>query len=375
MRAFFAYCGDLLRFLLASALLLWLAGSWQGAQRAWELQALPDFDAAAAARALAAESRHAEALMVLEVAEASPETAALRAEIEAERDAWQRWARQAVKGAWRGEGDTAVELGGAIAADLLVFGDVRDLVIQGGKALRGEPTDPLLIGLSTLGLALTVTPAADLGVAVLKFARRSGALGARLAGELLELSRRALRDGDAAPLRAVAADVGALSRRHAPGVTVPLLKTVERVDELPTLRRLGTQPAGAYALWAGGRPALRLALEQGEPGQRLLLRAARKGEAGLAYALRNSRILLRPHPLTGLAKGLYKGTLPRFLLEVSPATALLLLAAALAWWLSAGLRLASRVPGARARRSPSQTHRSAQDSGQRRRREPIIPVQ
>jgi hypothetical protein len=375
MRASLAFCGDLLRFLIATALLLVLAGAWPTTQLEWHLQKLPDLDVTEAARALAEESRHAEALMVLELAEDSPEVLALRADIEADRDAWQRWARQAVQGAWTGEGESAAELGGAIAADLLVFGDVRDLVIQGGRALRGEPTDPLLIALSTAGIALTVTPAADLGLAVLKFARRTGALGVRLAEDLLALTRRSLRSGDTAPLRAVVADVGALSQRHAPGVTVPLLKSVETVDELPTLRRVATAPGGAYALTAGGRPALRLVMEQGEAGQRLLLRAAKKGEAGVGFALRHSRLLLKPHPLLGLAKGLYKGNLPRFLLALSPTSMLMLLAAALAGWLWMALRLAGRLllPSPR-RRSPSREDRSAWKPYERRRREPMIPV-
>lgn len=352
MRRRLAIAAHLLRFALAASLTLWLASHWHHTRAHLQLDALPDMDFTGLARDLMAESRHAEALMVLDAAEASPELAALRAEIETDRDQWQRWGRAALTGAWTGEGDTPAALGGAIGADLLVFGDVRDLVIQGHRAWRGQPTDPLLIALSTAGIVLTVTPVADLGMAVLKFARRSGALSARVGGQLLEMARGAVRSGgDVRPLQRATLEVGKISQRHSPAVSTRLLKVVDDVDELPALRRLADQPSGTFALWLGGRPAFLLAQREGEVATRLLKRAGRKGEAGLALALRESHLLLKPHPFLGLVKTLYKGRVPQALEMLSPQVMLALLVASMAWLALSSVRLWGQLQPSKSRRN------------------------
>jgi hypothetical protein len=44
---------------------------------------------------------------------------------------------------------------GMVTGDLLVFGDIRDVVREGWNGLRGEEVDPLVLGLAGTGLAMT----------------------------------------------------------------------------------------------------------------------------------------------------------------------------------------------------------------------------
>jgi hypothetical protein len=88
-------------------------------------------------------------------------------------------------------------IAGAAAGDLLVFGDVRDLVREGTRWVRGQEVDPLMAGLATAGLAITagtyfssgaVAPARA-SVSLFKVARRTGKIGANLATDFARLAR------------------------------------------------------------------------------------------------------------------------------------------------------------------------------------------
>lgn len=306
--------GCLLRATLAAALLALCLQDGPAARAVAELRALPDYDYAREASRLAAADRLDEALLVLEAglaAEPGPQrAAALRAQRQrliAERDSWSFRGRELAAGAWQGGGDSAPALLGALTADLLVFGDVRDLAIQSARGLRGQEIDPVITTLSAAGILLTAWPAADGGTAVLKAARRSGALSARLAGDTLRAGRRALARGDAAPLRRIVADAGGLRRQAGAAPALRILRAVRSRGDLARAARFAERPGGAFALWAGGSDAMHLLRLGGGKAGAWLLRAARKGPEGIALTARSARVLAKPHPLIGATKGLYKG--------------------------------------------------------------------
>ncbi len=67
-----------------------------------------------------------------------------------------------------------------IAGDMFVFGDVRDVVREGWRGLKGEEVDPLVLGLAGGGLAITagmyfsggLAAPARAGLSVVKAGRR-----------------------------------------------------------------------------------------------------------------------------------------------------------------------------------------------------------
>lgn len=107
-----------------------------------------------------------------------------------------------INGATTGEATSATAIGGALAADYVGVGDVRDAVIQGGYLVQGQDYDKIALGLSLFGLA-TVVPgsgAVDLGASVVKTANKAGKLSkplrnrvGKLAAELVDVN--ALRKG------------------------------------------------------------------------------------------------------------------------------------------------------------------------------------
>ena len=193
---------SLVRLSLAGAV-LWLCWQdWSAVQARADFEALPAFDYWKEADGLLNQERFSEALLVVDAGlEAVPEQEKplkeLRGAILQEQGRWLHRFQQVGRGALTGTGESAEALGGAVVADLFVFGDVRDLVIQAGRRLRGEATDPVIVGLSAGGILLTVNPAVDLGGALLKFARRIGAMTESFARHLLDAMKRAVARGNA----------------------------------------------------------------------------------------------------------------------------------------------------------------------------------
>lgn len=319
MRYLLAIPVSLLRIAIA-ALLVWTCVQ---AVPAWDARAgfdaLPDYDHWVEAERLRTGEHYSEALLVIDaglVADPDPVRRTRledsRAGIVAERDDLLRRLGDVGQGALTGSGDSVEALAGAVTADLFVFGDVRDLVIQGGRRLRGEDADEVIVGLSAAGIALSFAPEIDFGTAILKFARRAGALTEAFAKRLAKLARDAVSERDLTPLAEVAGDVATLGRQARPAAAISILKQVDDPETLRAAARVSIKPGGSFALWVGEGPALELA-RQGAEGEALLLRAARKGRAGVEYAAANLRLLTRAHPLLGLIKSYYKGTLPALL--------------------------------------------------------------
>ncbi len=59
------------------------------------------------------------------------------------------------KGLITGEADDVASLSGTVAGDLFVFGDIRDLIREGKHLVMGEDADRLVLGLASIGLAVT----------------------------------------------------------------------------------------------------------------------------------------------------------------------------------------------------------------------------
>ena len=130
------------------------------------------------------------------------------------------------RGLVTGEPDDMAALAGTALGDLFVFGDIRDALREAYRYAAGEKVDRLVIGLAAAGIAITAgtyatfgaAAPARAGVSFLKAARKTGALGAELAGDLgrMVVAVRAARDGvkaeRAGGLLKLAGDVGRIER-------------------------------------------------------------------------------------------------------------------------------------------------------------------
>lgn len=287
------------------------------------IAAMPGYDYAREAEALHGNGRYGEALLVIDAgfadsdAEHGDRLADLRQKVIADRESWFRRAREFGIGALIGEGQSLESIMGAITADMFVVGDVRDLVIQSGRYVADGDCDEFILSLSAVGVATTILPGVDWAPALLKVGRKVGAVGERLADALIVIVKRAVSGGDVRTLQTVMADTATLSRRLTPGGFLRVLRHVDDPDSLAKLARYSERYSdGAFAIYRSGPDGVRIVTRGDNVAAEALLLVSKKGDEGLAWLRHNRARLLRPHPLLGLTKSLWKGNLHRGLLHL-----------------------------------------------------------
>ena len=98
-----------------------------------------------------------------------------------------------------GEPDDIAALAGTTLGDLFVFGDIRDALREGTRLATGQKADELVLGLASVGIAITAATYVTFGAAaparagltLVKAARKTGSLGAELTGNLGRMIRKA----------------------------------------------------------------------------------------------------------------------------------------------------------------------------------------
>jgi hypothetical protein len=249
-----------------------------------------------------------------------------------------RTVRQAADGFVSGEAQGVAGTAGAFASDLVGIGDLRDLAGEARHAMAGEPVDRLTLGLSVVGIGLTVGTIASFGaaepakagVALVKEARVAKALtrgferslagiaaetvdlaawraavagipwwrADRLAAETAVLARTAKTEKLTEVAASLAAIRDATSTRRALG----LLRSVESVEDLgrvETLARAAGKPvSGAFRL-AGRRSFAALG--------KVTVASARI--AGSALLIAAGLLLSAVSALSGLLFGVFGGVL------------------------------------------------------------------
>jgi hypothetical protein len=101
---------------------------------------------------------------------------------------------KAVKGFITGSPDNSIEeLGGSVASDMFLYGDVRDLIKQGWYKITGKETDPVVVALSTLGLVTEAIDAIDWAPGTLKAFRKAGAISNSLGSFIIDISKQIVK--------------------------------------------------------------------------------------------------------------------------------------------------------------------------------------
>ncbi|MBV2183148.1 MAG: hypothetical protein KUL88_01215 [Rhizobium sp.] len=159
---------------------------------------------------------------------------------------------RATKGFVVGSLDSGAEIAGSVTSDLIGVGDLRDFSVQGYRYVAGDDYDPVLLGLSAVGLGLTVSTLGtagaaavpDAGLSVLKNAYRARKISVPLTAYL---SKNAAKLVDMRILKAeltAVADEGALGLARlqkvaARSVDGKVAQTL--VDDAAVLGAIGTK--------------------------------------------------------------------------------------------------------------------------------------
>lgn len=144
------------------------------------------------------------------------------------------------EGALTGEPKDTASMLGSLSLDFFVIGDIRDLTVQGWKQMSTGDGDPVILALSAVGLATTLTPQFDWVPALLKAFKRVGALSKRFLKNLQTISKTALKTGKYDTVTRTVAHFGKAARHLGPG---PLAGVMKHVDDPAKLKRIADAAA------------------------------------------------------------------------------------------------------------------------------------
>ncbi len=315
---------NLLRLGVAGGLLCILVADNGSRLARVQFNSLPRMDYVAEVRSLREQNRFAEALLVAETGlgelSGADRDALLReqSEVRDEQTSVLRRGKELLRGALVGEGDSLEALIGAITADMFVVGDVRDLVIQGGRLAVDGDSDELILALSAVGVLTTVMPEVDWVAAFLKVARKAGALSKRMIESLVRVIRRATDSRDYAELGRLFGFFKVLVDKSTPAGALRILRHLDDPKEAAVVADfLKRQPAGGFALHVAGKEGVEIVKASVRQSEDLLVMAAKKGDRGIAWLRSGGQRLLRPHPIVGLLKGLEKGNVQQAITRVA----------------------------------------------------------
>lgn len=302
----------ILRLLLAGVLLALFLADRPAHTARLSLAALPDVDPVQEVADLRAQGRLADSILAADAAQAwAPPITHYRLDEQRRltqdlQTSWLRRAQEVGLGALTGRGDSLERLIGAISADLFLVGDLRDLAIEAFNQTTTGDSDEIIVLLSTAGVLTSLAPQADWAPALAKAARKSGAFSQSLGNTLLA----SLRAGRWTDARAVVDPLADLARHTTPATALRLLPAAADPADLARLARFAeSSPVAAAALRSGGKEAAEILLRTGPSADAAVTLAARKGPRLLDHLKGPARAALRPHPILGLAKGLWKGNL------------------------------------------------------------------
>jgi hypothetical protein len=173
----------------------------------------------------------------------------------AEENSSSHFAKRFATGLVTGNADDVASLSGTVAGDLFVFGDIRDVVREGKHLAMGEDTDRLVLGLATVGLAVTAATYVSIGgmapvragLTLVKDARKVGRLGEGLT----EWAGRSARGMVDTPMLQNAVASGSVMR---PGQTVSAIRAAFHAEKAGALVRLA-KDVGRLSERAGIRAA------------------------------------------------------------------------------------------------------------------------
>ncbi|GBE45616.1 hypothetical protein BMS3Bbin11_00706 [bacterium BMS3Bbin11] len=152
-------------------------------------------------------------------------------------------------GALTGEATNTPELAGTMTLDMLVIGDIRDLLVQGYKEFDNGQGDEVIMGLSAAGLLLTLVPELSWAPALFKTFWR----GRHFSIPFQKLIRKTLSDarktGDYRSLRKMMSHFREIVDSLGTGPAMTVIKRVDSAEDLALLAsRVKIAPVEAYTL-------------------------------------------------------------------------------------------------------------------------------
>ena len=206
---------------------------------------------------------------------------------ELEKEIASLWGRikRATKGFITGSGNSIEELSGGIASDLIIYGDVRDLVKQGYYKITGKDTDTVVVALAGIGLLTEAVTFADWVPSVLKAFRKIGALSKKFADFVILACKKSVKtlklDG---VLKAALKNIEGLVDKMGLARTAAVFKHIDTPSDLSAIAKTAEKNVDAayFTVRNGGIDILKQ-FDATDAGINIMKKAAKKGPRGITW--------------------------------------------------------------------------------------------
>lgn len=233
--------------------------------------------------------------------------------------------KRAVSGFIKGSGTSIEELGGAVASDMIIYGDIRDLIKQGCFRITGKETDPVVTALATIGLMTETVDAADWAPAVLKAFRKVGALSNKFADFVISSCKKSAKtrklDG---ALKTSFGNIKVLTDKMGLARTAAVMKHVDTPEDLSAIAKVADQSADAayFTVKNGGKEGVDIVRSLGSSaaGAEVMEAAAKKGPRAIKWLAKGGKWrkhVIRVRFTSRILKSIRLGRLRQALMEMA----------------------------------------------------------
>lgn len=183
------------------------------------------------------------------------------------------------------------ETAAAMLSDMMMYGDLRDLAVQGYFSITGRKSDPLVAAIAGAGLLTEFADAVDWTPALLKALRKSSALSGALCRNLLKLIKtNGLRSQKT---RRVFSGIKLIFDRGGLVRAKNILRHIDKTDDVCKMAELSEKSISAASLFArsAGKNTAKAAekLLKENSSAAFLKRLIRKGPHGVTLFLRSAK--------------------------------------------------------------------------------------
>lgn len=237
-------------------------------------------------------SEYLEFFLKYEYVKNNPTAVKLFDALEKERASYEYQSTKILEGVLHGKSDETIGQVSAGISDFFLFGDLRDLTIEGYHHLKGEEVDHVLVGLSTIGVIVTgatvmsggSSAPVKGGISVLKFVRKSGKMPKWLESFVITSAKNIKKTRDIKPIKSFFEDIYITTKATGLNTSLKLINSAPNMkafkNSLGFAKAFGKE-SGALMKILGNDSVIYYRVLKDKSSKRMFLNASTYGKPGV----------------------------------------------------------------------------------------------
>lgn len=221
-----------------------------------------------------------------------------------------------------GSGSSIEEISGGIASDLIIWGDMRDLIKQGYYKITKQETDPIIVALAGIGLATEVIDVIDYVPAVIKAFKKNGSLSHKFSDFVINAATKSTRENKLDnSLKIAFVNIHDLADKMGLARTASIFRYIDNPEALASLIVVAQKNVDAayFTIKNGGADGIGLIKRFGDTGVgiKTLEHAAKKGPPGIQWLKQTKhKYILRVRMVSVTLKNLQLNRLQQLIVQL-----------------------------------------------------------